>query len=385
MRYQQFIPLLLLFVCFFSCSKLKESMPSEPLNQDFFSGNDFLRASSLEKLRLSIAEKPSLRKITVPVNDTVFGYFADNDFNRITGDSHQKRLYNCADPFDMNFPPASTLISYSYEYHCDSGFKFTFSWQVSMSVNLLVSNPGGAMSKGRVRVIGSGIPVYTDLNLTPLAIMNLGYDHTTLNENFLFSVKYETGWIHRGYLGDVYSPTVQTSFAAYTDCVEMPTYVTGYKTIDFPGSNTRTRIDPLSVGNLYPGSGDTTAYGLIMGFGNIVSVGGCPFSGDYPDRYELELKCVVPGKESNWKNTSPRQGVWPGNRLTDGHLGMSFDSATQKGTIGLYDIYYVPLRDLHTDPSDPNKRVHGEYLVRHRNVMYDGCKGDWSEEIPVIF
>lgn len=294
----------------------------------------------------------------------------------------QARKYECADPFDMIYPPSSTLISYSYEYDCNEGYRFAFKWQVSISVNLLVNGPGSSLSKERVRVIGSGVPVYSDLNLTPITITDLGDDPSTLNDNILYEVVYETDWIDNGYLGDVFSPTsIQTSFAAYTDCVDMPTYVTGYKSVSFDGTKGCTRIDPIGIYNAEKdNNGNYIANGTVMGFGNILAVDGCPFPANYADRYAVELKCIEPGKETNWYSIQPQQGTWPGNKLIDGYLN-TFNATTDAGTIGLYDVYFIRNIDI----AHSGSKVHGAYLVRYRNVMYAGCSGPWSEEVQVEF
>lgn len=345
-----------------------------------------LRNEILSKLQKSVEKNPSLKKIVVPVGEKVDGFFADLNYTRIVPPGEinaEARKYECADPFDMIYPPSSTLISYSYEYDCNQGYKFTFKWQVSISVNLLATGPGSAVSKGRVRVIGNGFPVYSDLNLTPITITDLGDDPNTLNDNILYEIIYETDWIISAYFGDVVAPTTfQTSFAAYTDCVDMPTYVTGYKTVTFDGTKACTRIDPLQVLPAEVNNGNYTVNGLIMGFGNILYLDGCPFPANYPDRYAVELKCIVPGKEREWYPISPEQGSWPGDVLTSGHLN-PFDTDTDEGTIGLYDIYYIPEKDIKNAAG--TTVVHGEYLVRHRNVMYAGCKGPWSDEILVEF
>lgn len=343
-----------------------------------------LRNEILSKLKKSIEKNPSLKKIVVPVNEKVDGFFADLNYNRITPTREINagaRKYECADPFDMIYPPSSTLVSYAYEYDCNDGYKFTFKWQVSISVNLLATGPGSALSKGRVRVIGSGVPVYSDLNLTPITITDLGDDPNTLNDNILYEIVYETDWIHSGYLGDVFSPkTIQTSFASYTDCIDMPTYVTGYKSVTFDGTKACTRIDPLQVLPAEVYNGIYSSYGMIMGFGMFLFSDECPSPANYPDRYAVELKCIVPGVTSIWEKITPKQGTWPGNILDDGTLD-TFNGTTDAGTIGLYDIYYIPLRDI----TIGGNIVHGEYLVRYQNVMYDGCKGPWSDEILVEF
>lgn len=367
--------ILLLF--FFGCKKVDNNLQKGRVTQQF-------QDNALAKLRLAVANNPSLKRITVPVNEKVEGYFADSSLKRITSKSIKgspnSRVYQCADPVDMDYPPSSTLKSYTYEYDCNLGYKFTFNWEVSISVNLLTVQ-GSYVAKGRVRVIGNGVSVYSDLNLTSITLTNLGDDPGTLNQNVIYEVEYETDWINAGYFGDIYAPeSLQTSFVAPTDCIDIPNYVTGYKTVAFDGTKSCTRIDPLAI---IPAEKDLQGnyidHGIIMGFGNIVYLDGCPTPPNYSDRYEVEIKYDMPGHY--FLPIKPELGTWPGDVLTNGYLN-PFNSLTDNGTIGLYDVYYIPKRDMAIDLNSGDV-IHGSYLIHYRNFMYDGCKGPWSEDFPV--
>ena len=137
------------------------------------------------------------------------------------------------------------------------------------------------------------------------------------------------------------------------------------------------RIDPVAVGNAQAGSNN----GSLLGFGNFTFNGSCPTppGGTYPDRQDVQLKYTAGGV---WHNITPTLGTLPGNLYQSGFLN-PFTVATQAGTIGLYDIYYIPNRDLWI--TTPGVVQHGNYLVRYRNKMYSGCVGPWSAEIPGSF
>lgn len=81
MKNNSFVLLISLILLFASCQKLNNPTEAEDNPID-------LKEQLLSKLKESIKANPSLKKIIVPINEKVDGFFADLKFNRIALRTH---------------------------------------------------------------------------------------------------------------------------------------------------------------------------------------------------------------------------------------------------------------------------------------------------------
>lgn len=350
-----------------SCKKLDQSTAKT---------FDDYKSSAMAKLKEQVEKNPDLLKVIYPINIKGKGYFADFNENKILFSNSY--TYQCVDPADMDYPFEPSLISIGREYSCTNGYRLTATWNISAPLPFFATSPiNGQLSRGRIRIKNtSGTTTYSDLNITAVAITLIGDDPTTGNVNGLWGITYTTGWIPASNFTPGTS-VIEHSVVAYTDCADAVSYVTGYINSGYVDVTIAcNRIDPVAV-NAANGSSN----GDLNGFGNILFTGSCPNppGGTYPDRQEVQIKCVASGVTDTWHNIQPFSGSgWP----SPGYLNTSYNSSSyQNGTIGLYDTYYIPNDDLKV----LGTITHGAYLVRYRNKMSTGCVGPWSPEISTTF
>lgn len=344
------------------------------------------KAKAMADLKILLKNNPDFKKVVIPLNIKAETFYVDADGNKINPNETNSYTYQCG---SYDYVPAGILVSLTREYQCGSGYRFSAIWNVSAPL-LLFTSYNGLDSKGRIRIRNlAGTTVYYQPTITPVSIIDLGDDPETENINKLYRFEYTTEWIPFSVFTSDIKPIEHTFFAS-TDCSFLPQV---FGTANSPALqsvlNPCNRIDPVAIGRPEMNGSTYNTYGDLNGYGNILFTGGCPppTGSTMPDRQQVQLRCVEPGYVEAFRDISPQQGAWPGSILTSGTLPTSFSSATQSGTIGLYDTYYIPDGDikpiiLGVPSSVP---VHGNYKVRYRNKMNGGCLGPWSAEIAAVF
>ena len=352
-----------------------------------------LRENKNEILRQTLIDNPEMKQIIMPINEKVQGHWEDGNGSIITSprviNNNADRVYECASAADVTYPPGASIVSIGQDYDCNQGYKFTFTYNISISVNLLNSfNCSGTLntSKARVRVRNiQGVFTYTDLSLIPSSIINIGDDLSTGNSNVIFKVVFTSQWIPFSNFTASSSAVILSSVVMATDCCLLPIFATAYSqgNVTPNTSNPCTRIDPIAITNATLPGTTFAQKAVINGFGNIIFTNGCPAppTGTYPDRQEIQIlytgSTPTGGPAAVWKTIQPQLGTY--NVSPYGNLN-PFVLSTQAGTIGIYNTYYVPDRDLYFYPTITTT-YHGLfYKIRYRNKMSNGCVGPWSAE-----
>lgn len=361
-----------------------------------------------ERVKIAFKENPDMRQVILPVNEKVQGHWEDAQGNTITTNNvrnENARVYECAPASDVMYPPGATLVSIGQDYDCNQGYKLTFTYEVSISVNLVstfnCTASGGVVStsKGRVRIRNIfNVYTYTDLAIAPTSITNIGEDLSTGNSNVIFRVIYTTQWIPFSLFAASEAASVLSSISMATDCCQLPTFVTTYSsgTISPNTSNPYTRIDPIAITNATLPGTTFAQKAVFVGFGNIVFNNGCPAppGSSYPERQEIQVLYTgsrpIGSPAPVWTTIHPQLGTYnlaPYGLLNPfvatGTVGAAGD---QRGTIGNYDAYYVPDRDLYSYPINTTF-FHGNYNVRYRNKKVSTLpfvNGPWSASKAVI-
>ena len=378
-------------VMFNSCKKTDQTV-SQP--------TDLTKDALVEKINEALKKNPAMGQVTIPVNQKVQGYWADLNGREIKNDpsNNSARTYQCASVADVDFPPTSNFVNMTFIFDCTEGWKFTSTWTVSISVNLVATSPfGGALSKGRIKVKNAaGAVIYSELaGVTPVSITLLG-DDANAPGNGWFQVVCTSLWIPKIYFPATASTdafggsTVFSSISMNTDCADLPLYATPYSSgITFPNGPLG-RVDPVYYTPASLSGNAVLTPGILLGYKNST----CQYPPSlvtYPDRQSVEIKYTGGG---GWKVISPVLATGSQSpNTTYGTLKPFTDgvtpsgSANQTGSIGLYDAYYIPNRDLYLSGSTT---MHGNYLIRFRNEMTAngpgavGTYGPYSAEIPIV-
>lgn len=367
--------LLMLSILFFSsCKKLGADEEKQPFDAKTYAQNEIKKA---------LAQNPNLANVIIPLNIKSDSKFADKRDNILQLGSINSYIYQCD---DIDYPPYTELISISREYDCTSGFRFTVKWKISASFPLYAVNPNtSSISKGRFRIRNTSVTsLYYEPTITPVTFTDLGDDPATSNTNRLYSIEYTTQWIPFSYFTLDTAP-LEHSFFAQTDCEDYP-QITSFTTSTALVAvlDPCYRIEPIQISDAEFVSGVRVTNGLLQGYYNLI--GGCspPTGSTMPQRHEIQIKCVESGYSDSWRNITPVQGTLPGpNILTDGRLN-PFNSATQAGTIGTGDSYFIPERDLYYN-IPTSTYIHGDYKVKYRNITTGTCNGPWSNEYLTTF
>ena len=344
-----------------------------------------------QRVKKALAENPEMGRIILPVNEKVQGHWEDGKGNIITtlkGSNAKARLYECASAADVAWPPGATLVSIGQDYNCNQGYKLTFTFNISISVNLrqsFICSGTTNTSKGRIRIKNntSGATLYSDLAIPVTSITDLGDDINTGGDNALFKVVYTTQWIPFANFDPSQNPLITSSVYTATDCCLLPVFATAYTSGSLTPSNTNPylRVDPISYlsGTLPITAGSIANRAQFLGYGNIVFASSCPTPpGGYPERQEIQVRLVG---QTNWKTIAPQLGTW--NVSPFGNLNPFVATTTvgaagdQRGTIGMFDAYYVPDKDCYQNPGP----IHGNYQVQWRNKkvsVVPFVNGPWS-------
>jgi hypothetical protein len=340
--------------------------------------------NAIDKLREKVRNNPKMAALVFPINKKVPTHFEDKWGNTITGNSASLTnsfVYQCLPADEMDYPPSAGLVQLTRLYDCSYGYQFTITWSINTSINL-ISSSGSSLSRGRLRLKDIYGATINNTSITPVTITLTGDDPFTTNH--LYTVSYTTPWLS----ASLFTPntvSMEHSLVVYTDCPDAISIVTPYAAASngLDISTPCNRVDLVPVHNAQIGSGGVyITNGDVDGFGNVTFMGGCPSPATYADRQQVQLRCVVSGVTDTWRDITPQQG-------TSGSAGElnPFNSTTQHGTIGKYDYYFIPDRDLYLDPTS-GLPVHGAYEVQYRNVMYplgSGCTGDWSPIVSASF
>ena len=334
---------------------------------------DVSKNDLVDKLKETLKNNPQAMQVVVPLNEKVISTWTDLTGNKIIA-NNTNRVIDCNGLDDVDYPPYETLISVGAEYDCSRGYRYTFNWNISSPVKLYAVSPlNGSSSKGRVRLKNvSGTLTYTDLNITPVTIIYIGDDPTTSNSNGLYKASFTSQWISAAINKN---QLLSNSIVVYTDCATLPSVTSAY-TANTPIyvnlSNPLTRIDPV-----FFQSASNVARGILLGFGNGITANGCisPGAGNFADRQMVQIM-YTGDKTNTWKTISPLEGkpiTTAGNLypFTTGILPRSnpvIFNKNQNGSIGLYDAYYIPDRDMYFPilSSTPSR---GNYLIRWCNEM----------------
>lgn len=363
-----------------SCKKIEQDQPS----LEDVANNDDIVKKDLANMKARLQANPELLRVKIPINKVAETFYSDGEGNRLAENITNRYDYQCVDPSDMDNPPKMTLSGLEREYNCTNGYRFKALWFVSVPLPIYNVSPITLqVSRGRIRIKNtSSTIIYSDLNITSITITDQGDDPTTGNANRLYAVEYTTSWIPFSNFSPA-TGTIEHSLIVYTDCEDAVALTSAYISGGLSdATNPCQRIDPVFPTNAETSGGTYITNGSLMDFRNALFISVCPYppGPTYPDRQQVQLKCVVSGVTDTWRDISPVQGTWPGNKLLDGHLA-TFNITTQAGTLGAYDFYYVPERDITVG----GVVQHGAYKVRFRNRMNSGCTGEWSPEVSATF
>lgn len=370
-----FFSLLIFSILFISSCK--------KLGADEESKNFDAKAYVENKVKQALTQNPNIANVVIPLNIKGNSKFADKEGNILLPGSINSYTYQCE---DMDYPPYTELLSMIREYDCSAGYRFTVKWKISAPLPMYSVNPNtSALSRGRFRIRNTlGAQIYYEPTITPVTFTDLGDDPTTINTNRLYTIEYTTQWIPLSNFTLDTNP-LEHSFWAQTDCEDYP-QITSFVTSPALETvlNPCNRIEPILISDAEFVSGVRVTNGMLAGYYNLI--GGCspPTGSTMPQRHEIKIKCVESGYSDSWRNITPVQGTLPGpNILTDGRLN-PFNSATQAGTIGTGDSYFIPERDLfYNIPT--STYIHGDYKVKYRNITTGTCNGPWSNEYLATF
>ncbi len=166
--------------------------------------------------------------------------------------------YTCADAVALGLTRGDidevyTLTSAEIYAGCgtQNGTEVRVTWNLSVPYTVLKQNSPTLPSKGRIRFVSStGTVLYSNINITPIAIVSLGTDPTCSN-NKLFTVTYKLANVPDSYLSS--GNKLECGLFIYTDCTSLaPNYVTQWtQATVFQSSNTYalpcSRIDKLWI------------------------------------------------------------------------------------------------------------------------------------------
>lgn len=251
---------------------------------------------------------------------------------------------NASDPGDLQ--PDAILLSCTRAFNCGSASQtstLTMTWQLSLPYTILLESPlnSAFKSKGKIRFkTSTGSIFYSDTNITPITITNLGTD-PNCSEHTLFRVSYSVSGIDNDFFD--YGNTLENGMYLYNDCF-LASYnnTVNYQSIytwNIPGpaSSPCSRTDKVWI-NPGTGSGGTV---VALGVGNTM---GCtnPSGWISPDVQHMEY----------WNNTDP--------------------STVYTANIGPLGVYTM----TETTPSS------GDWTIRYRNEMTSSpaCEGPWFYE-----
>jgi hypothetical protein len=286
--------------------------------------------------------KENGKTFTIPVNESVKGFAADAEGNKLVQNKNLKaRLLTdptlCEDP-TLAEPDDVTLVSIEKKYTCGYGYELTIHWRISSLFTLKEANPENSaqLSKGRTRLkTGTSTVLYSNTSITPVHLVVVGQDSYNPAKT-VYELTYTTPFISAAQMSS--AATIDNSYLLYTDCgagntVSVP-YLSTFSFLASEITDPCKRVDRIVVGS---GGAPYNYNGYLAGSD---VVGTCSTDG-----YKINTGSFV---EYRLQGTS------------DWYPMPMYDSQGNLRTTGI--IYFWEI--MYTKSSD----LQGTYEVRYRNT-----------------
>jgi len=221
------------------------------------------QADELANAKTALKEKIAKegRAVTIPVNQKITAFYADQNGNEVPKEvllarrpGRSNAAASIISACDYSNSPTVLLNSYSIYSDCATGYKVSWNYTVSTNNNIVATSSynSSQVTKGKFYIYdNNNTLVYSNLSVTPATVTDMGADPANFGYE-LFSVTFNTGLLPPGVFNTSY--TTKLGALIMTDCSDFepfPIALQNYSATayQYPSTQPCSRIDPFYLNN----------------------------------------------------------------------------------------------------------------------------------------